>query len=65
MTSISTNVLNRDTMARVAGATDRLSKEMENGRDIRKIPRFKYYEQGVHMVLLDGSGKILKPINRR
>lgn len=59
MTSISTNVLNRDIMARVAGATDRLSKEMENGRDIRKIPGFKYYEQGVHMVLIDGSGNVI------
>lgn len=59
MTSISAKMLKRSIAERIVNAAEGLSHEIELSRDIGFIRGFKYYSQGVHMVLLDEDENVL------
>lgn len=53
MTSISAKLLSREVTGRILKASENLSRELKMRKNIQMIPEFKYYDMGVHMVLLD------------
>lgn len=55
MTSLSAGLLKRNISERMINTADSFAREVEISRDIINIPKFKFYNRSVHMVLLDGS----------
>lgn len=55
MTSLSASLLKRSISERIINTADNFAREIEIGRDIFNIPKFKFYDRGVHMVLLDDN----------
>ena len=58
MTSISTGLINRETTERLSRAVDEMSRELERNPDIRRVPDFKYFNQGVQLTLYDEDGNV-------
>lgn len=58
MTSISTGFLNRETTERLSRAVNEMSIELERNPDIRRVPDFKYFNQGVQLTLYDEDGNV-------
>lgn len=59
MTSISSKLLDREVVVKVNNAVNKMSREVERKFDVREIPGFMYYEQGVHLVLLDNNCNVV------
>lgn len=55
MTSLSAGLLKRNISERMINTADSFAREVEISRDIINIPKFKFYNRSVHMVLLDDS----------
>lgn len=55
MTSLSAGLLKRNISERMINTADSFAREVEISRDIINIPKFKFYNHSVHMVLLDDS----------
>lgn len=58
MTSISTELINRETTEKLSRAVNEMSRELERNPDIRRVPDFKYFNQGVQLTLYDEDGNI-------
>ncbi len=58
MTSISTGLINRETTEKLSRAVNEMSRELERNPDIRRVPDFKYFNQGVQLTLYDEDGNI-------
>lgn len=56
--SISVRLFENSTNERILNAANSLAREIEMSRNINLIQGFKYYHQGVHMVLLDENGNV-------
>ncbi len=55
MTSLSAGLIKRSVSDRIISTANNFAHEIEMSRDIRAIPKFKFYNNGVHMVLFDNS----------
>nr|DAV72400.1 MAG TPA: heavy metal sensor kinase [Caudoviricetes sp.] len=58
MTSISTKMLNRETVSRLTRSVNDMSRELERNPDIHRVPDFKYFDQGVQLTLYDDDGNL-------
>ena len=58
MTSISTKMLNRETVSGLTRSVNDMSRELERNPDIHRVPDFKYFDQGVQLTLYDDDGNL-------